>query len=192
MNIANKLTISRMVMIPVFLVFLLAPMQLGTLGSGVYTLPVAQMIAGFIFILASLTDWLDGQIARKRHLITNFGKFSDPLADKLLVMSAFVSFVGMGKMASWMVIVILAREFAVTGLRLVAAGEGDVIAAGKLGKWKTLFQMLTIICFLFNNVPFGINGFPLDQALLWIAVILTILSGADYFYRNREILLCTK
>ncbi|RYL92252.1 CDP-diacylglycerol--glycerol-3-phosphate 3-phosphatidyltransferase [Sporolactobacillus sp. Y61] len=192
MNIANKLTVSRMVMIPIFLIFLLAPLQLGTIGSGDFTLPVSQMIAGFIFMLASFTDWLDGQIARRRHLVTNFGKFSDPLADKLLVMSAFVSFVGMGRMASWMIIVILAREFAVTGLRLVAAGEGDVIAAGKMGKWKTLFQMVAIILFLFNNIPFGIDGFPLDQIILWIAVILTIVSGADYFYKNRDVILRSK
>jgi CDP-diacylglycerol--glycerol-3-phosphate 3-phosphatidyltransferase len=181
-----------MVMIPIFLIFLLAPLQLGTIGSGDFTLPVSQMIAGFIFMLASFTDWLDGQIARRRHLVTNFGKFSDPLADKLLVMSAFVSFVGMGRMASWMIIVILAREFAVTGLRLVAAGEGDVIAAGKMGKWKTLFQMVAIILFLFNNIPFGIDGFPLDQIILWIAVILTIVSGADYFYKNRDVILRSK
>ncbi|GGL43674.1 CDP-diacylglycerol--glycerol-3-phosphate 3-phosphatidyltransferase [Sporolactobacillus putidus] len=192
MNIANKLTVSRMIMIPVFLVFLLAPINLGTAGSGGFTLPLSQMFAGFLFIIASVTDWLDGRIARKRHLITNFGKFSDPLADKLLVMSAFVSFAGMGRIASWMVIIILAREFAVTGLRLVAAGEGDVIAAGQLGKWKTFFQMLAIISFLFNNIPFGLNGFPLNQVLLWIAVILTILSGADYFYKNREVLLRSK
>lgn len=192
MNIANKLTVTRMLMIPVFLIFLLVPMNLGTFGSGSYSLPVSQAVAGIIFILASLTDWLDGQIARKRHLITNFGKFSDPLADKLLVMSAFVSFAGMGLMASWMVIVILAREFAVTGLRLVAAGEGDVIAAGKMGKWKTFFQMLTIISFLFNNVPFGVRSFPLDQILLWTALILTILSGTDYFIKNRQVLLRSK
>ncbi|MCI1857947.1 MAG: CDP-diacylglycerol--glycerol-3-phosphate 3-phosphatidyltransferase [Sporolactobacillus sp.] len=192
MNIANKLTVSRMIMIPVFLIFLLAPLEFGSLGAGAFQLPVSQMIAGFIFIIASLTDRLDGQIARKRHLITNFGKFSDPLADKLLVMSAFVSFVGMGRMASWMVIIILAREFAVTGLRLVAAAEGEVIAAGKLGKWKTFFQMLTIILFLFNNIPFGLDGFPLDRILLWIAVILTIISGVDYFYKNSDLLLRSK
>ncbi|MDD9147004.1 MULTISPECIES: CDP-diacylglycerol--glycerol-3-phosphate 3-phosphatidyltransferase [unclassified Sporolactobacillus] len=192
MNIANKLTVSRMIMIPVFLVFLLAPIDLGTAGSGGFALPVSQMLAGFIFIIASITDLLDGRIARKRRLVTNFGKFSDPLADKLLVMSAFVSFAGMERIASWIVIVILAREFAVTGLRLVAAGEGDVIAAGQMGKWKTLFQMLTVISFLFNNIPFGLSGFPLDQFLLWIALLLTILSGIDYFYKNREVLLRSK
>ncbi|MDN3953942.1 CDP-diacylglycerol--glycerol-3-phosphate 3-phosphatidyltransferase [Sporolactobacillus laevolacticus] len=192
MNIANKLTVSRMIMIPLFLVFLLAPIQLGTLGTGSYQLPITQLIAAIIFILASFTDWLDGQLARKYHLVTNFGKLLDPLADKLLVMSAFVSFVGLGSMASWMVILILAREFAVTGLRLVAVEEGEVIAASKIAKWKTFSQMVAIILFLFNNVPFGTNGFPLSQLILWIAVILTVLSGADYFYKNREILLRSK
>ncbi|EST13016.1 CDP-diacylglycerol--glycerol-3-phosphate 3-phosphatidyltransferase [Sporolactobacillus laevolacticus] len=192
MNIANKLTVSRMIMIPLFLIFLLAPIQLGTLGTGSYQLPITQLIAAIIFILASFTDWLDGQLARKYHLVTNFGKLLDPLADKLLVMSAFVSFVGLGSMASWMVILILAREFAVTGLRLVAVEEGEVIAASKIAKWKTFSQMVAVILFLFNNVPFGTNGFPLSQIILWIAVILTVLSGADYFYKNREILLRSK
>ncbi|MFX3616689.1 MAG: CDP-diacylglycerol--glycerol-3-phosphate 3-phosphatidyltransferase [Sporolactobacillus sp.] len=192
MNLANKLTVSRMIMIPAFLIFLLAPLSLGTLGAGNFQLPVAQLIAGILFILASFTDWLDGQIARKRHLVTNFGKLMDPLADKLLVMSAFVSLAGIGTMASWMVILILAREFAVTGLRLIAVEEGDVIAASKIAKWKTFSQMLAIILFLFNNIPFGVNGFPLDLIILWIAVILTVLSGADYFYKNREIVLRSK
>lgn len=192
MNIANKLTVSRMIMIPLFLIFLLAPIQFGTLGTGSYQLPITQLIAAIIFILASFTDWLDGQLARKYHLVTNFGKLLDPLADKLLVMSAFVSFVGLGSMASWMVILILAREFAVTGLRLVAVEEGEVIAASKIAKWKTFSQMVAVILFLFNNVPFGTNGFPLSQLILWIAVILTVLSGADYFYKNREILLRSK
>jgi CDP-diacylglycerol--glycerol-3-phosphate 3-phosphatidyltransferase len=192
MNIANKLTVTRMIMIPIFLVLLLAPIPMGSLGSGNYQLSVAQLLAAIIFVLASFTDWLDGQLARKYHLVSNFGKLLDPLADKLLVMSAFVAFVGLGRMNSWMVILILAREFAVTGLRLVAVEEGEVIAASKIAKWKTFSQMVAIILFLFNNVPFGVNGFPLDQIILWIAVILTVLSGADYFYKNREIVLRSK
>ncbi|MCO7174750.1 CDP-diacylglycerol--glycerol-3-phosphate 3-phosphatidyltransferase [Sporolactobacillus kofuensis] len=192
MNIANKLTVSRMIMIPLFLIFLLSPIHLGTLSAGIYHLPVSQLIAAVIFILASFTDWLDGQLARNYQLVTNFGKLLDPLADKLLVMSAFVSFVGLGRMASWMVILILAREFAVTGLRLVAVEEGEVIAASKIAKWKTFSQMVAIILFLFNNVPFGLNGFPLDQIILWVAVLLTVISGVDYFYKNSEIILRSK
>lgn len=192
MNIANQLTIARIIIIPIFLVFLLAPLPFGEIVAGAFSLPIAQLIAGVLFILASFTDWLDGQLARRRHLITNFGKFADPLADKLLVMSAFVSLTGMGRIASWIVIVILARELAVTGLRLVAAGEGHVIAAARLGKWKTFIQMLTIVSFLFNNVPFGLSGFPLDECLLWAAVVLTVLSGAEYFLKNRGVLLDTR
>ncbi|GEB75956.1 CDP-diacylglycerol--glycerol-3-phosphate 3-phosphatidyltransferase [Sporolactobacillus inulinus] len=192
MNIANKLTVARMIMIPVFLILLLVPMPLGAIDSGNYHLSVAQLLAAVIFMLASFTDWLDGQLARKYHLVTNFGKLLDPLADKLLVMSAFVAFVGIGRMASWMVILILAREFAVTGLRLVAVEEGEVIAASKIAKWKTFSQMVAIILFLFNNVPFGINGFPLEQIILWIAVFLTVFSGVDYFYKNRELVFRSK
>ncbi|MCQ2009010.1 MAG: CDP-diacylglycerol--glycerol-3-phosphate 3-phosphatidyltransferase [Sporolactobacillus sp.] len=192
MNIANKLTVARMFMIPLFLVLLLAPIQLGNLGGEGYQLPVSQLLAAIIFVLASFTDWLDGKLARKYHLVTNFGKLLDPLADKLLVMSAFVAFVGLGRMASWLVILILAREFAVTGLRLVAVEEGEVIAASKIAKWKTFSQMVAIILFLFNNAPFGLNGFPLDQIILWIAVVLTVLSGTDYFYKNREIIFRSK
>ncbi|MFC7392613.1 CDP-diacylglycerol--glycerol-3-phosphate 3-phosphatidyltransferase [Scopulibacillus cellulosilyticus] len=192
MNIANKITISRVIMIPIFLIFLLVPMHLGTVPIWHAHVPVSQFIAGIIFIVASCTDWLDGYFARKYNLVTNFGKFLDPLADKLLVMSAFVSLVDFHYIPSWMVIIILAREFAVTGLRLVAAGEGDVIAASKVAKWKTTFQMLAIIFYLFNNLPFGLNGFPLADILLWIAVIMTIISGWDYFYKNREIILKSK
>ncbi|TCP30264.1 CDP-diacylglycerol--glycerol-3-phosphate 3-phosphatidyltransferase [Scopulibacillus darangshiensis] len=192
MNIANKITISRVILIPIFLIFLLVPMSLGTITIGGAEISVSQFIAGIIFIVASCTDWLDGYYARKLNLVTNFGKFLDPLADKLLVTSAFVSLVGLDLIPSWMVIIILAREFAVTGLRLVAAGEGDVIAASGVAKWKTLFQMVGIILYLFNNVPFGWGGFPLAQIIMWVAVIMTIISGWDYFYKNREVLLRSK
>lgn len=189
MNIANKITVSRVILIPIFLIFLLVPMSLGTITIGNAEISGSQFIAGIIFIIASCTDWLDGYYARKLNLVTNFGKFLDPLADKLLVTSAFISLVGFGIIPSWMVIVIIAREFAVTGLRLVAAGEGDVIAASGVAKWKTLFQMLAVIFYLFKNVPFGIDGFPLAQILLWIAIVMTIISGWDYFYKNRKVLL---
>jgi CDP-diacylglycerol--glycerol-3-phosphate 3-phosphatidyltransferase len=192
MNIANKLTVSRVILIPIFLIFLLVPLPFGSIDLGNSSLSVSQFIAALLFIIASVTDWLDGYLARKLNLVTNFGKFLDPLADKLLVMSALVSLVSLNLIPGWMVIVILAREFAVTGLRLVAVGEGEVIAASPLGKWKTLFQMIAIILYLFNNVPFGLDGFPLAYILLWIAVILTIISGWDYFYKNKAIILKSK
>lgn len=192
MNIANKLTVSRVVLIPIFLFFFLVPLPFGSFQIGNAHLTVSQSIAGIFFIIATITDWLDGFLARKLHLETNFGKFLDPLADKLLVMSAFVALVDINSIPGWMVIVILAREFAVTGLRLVAVGEGIVLAASKIAKWKTLFQMLACILYLFNNVPFGLNGFPFAYIVLWIAVLMTIISGWDYFYKNRAVIMSSK
>lgn len=192
MNIANKLTLSRIVLIPIFVVFLFVPMSLGTVSLGAASLSVERLIAAFLFIIASCTDWLDGYYARKYQLVTNFGKFLDPLADKLLVTSAFISLVAFDQIAAWMVILIIAREFAITGLRLIAVEDGEVIAASRIAKWKTAFQMVAIILWLFNNPPFGPDGFPLADIFLWIAVILTVVSGVDYFWKNRAILLKSK
>jgi CDP-diacylglycerol---glycerol-3-phosphate 3-phosphatidyltransferase len=192
MNIANQLTVLRMILIPVFLIFLLVPMGHGVLVVGNAEFTLARLVATLIFIGASITDWLDGYLARKLNLVSNFGKFLDPLADKLLVMAAFVALVGLHEMASWMVIVILAREFAITGFRLVAVEQGQVIAASPIAKWKTTFQMLALILYLLHNIPFGVNGFPLASICLWIAVILTIVSGWDYFWKNRQVLLASK
>ncbi|MFC4617412.1 CDP-diacylglycerol--glycerol-3-phosphate 3-phosphatidyltransferase [Camelliibacillus cellulosilyticus] len=189
MNIANKLTLSRVIMIPIFLIFFLVPMPLGEIAIWHADISVPRLIAAVIFVIASITDKLDGYYARKYHLVTNFGKFLDPLADKLLVMSAFVGLVGLGDIPSWMVIIILAREFAVTGLRLIAVEEGEVIAASRIAQWKTAFQMIAVILLLFNNPPFGMNGFPLADICLWIAVALTVISGWDYFYKNRALIL---
>jgi CDP-diacylglycerol--glycerol-3-phosphate 3-phosphatidyltransferase len=130
---------------------------------------------------------LDGMIARKYNLVTNFGKIMDPLADKLLVISALVCLVELGDIAGWMVIVILAREFIVTGLRMVAASEGVVIAAGATGKIKTVLQMVAIPALLLKNWPFYHIGVPFAQIMLWAAVIITIISGIEYIVRNRQI-----
>lgn len=191
-NLPNKITISRVFLIPVFMVFMLAPLQLGEVIFFQVTMPVSHLIAAIIFIIASATDWIDGYLARKYQLITNFGKFLDPLADKLLVTAAFVALVEAGFAPAWMVIVILAREFAVTGIRLVAAAEGDVIAASKLAKWKTTFQIIAIAALLLYNIPFSALSFPFAQLMLWLALLLTILSGFDYFWKNKEILLKSK
>lgn len=171
MNLPNKLTLLRILLIPVFVVVLLL---------GYY------YIAAVIFIVASLTDALDGYIARKYHLITNFGKLMDPLADKLLVTSALICLVELGDIPSWMVIIILSREFTISILRAVAASAGKVIAASKWGKFKTIFQMVAIISILFKNYPFELWQIPFDQVTLWIAVILTIVSGVDYIIKNKE------
>jgi CDP-diacylglycerol--glycerol-3-phosphate 3-phosphatidyltransferase len=176
MNLANKLTLSRIFMIPIFVFFLLK----GTETS--------MMIAGIIFIIASLTDLLDGHIARSRNLITKFGKFMDPLADKLLVMSAFIVLVELNIVPSWIVILILAREFIVSIFRAIAASEGIVIAAGKLGKYKTTTQMIAIILICFNNFPFEMWSIPMDQIFLYICAFLTVLSGTDYILKNKQVL----
>ncbi|MDE8732753.1 CDP-diacylglycerol--glycerol-3-phosphate 3-phosphatidyltransferase [Eubacteriales bacterium DFI.9.88] len=173
MNLPNKLTILRIIAIPVFIVVLL-------LGH--------RYIATVIFIAAALTDMLDGHIARKYNMVTNFGKLMDPLADKLLVMSALLLLVQLGNVAGWMAVVILAREFAVTGLRQVAASEGIVIAAGVTGKVKTILQMIAIPLLLLDNWPGCYIGMPLDQIFLWAAVIMTIISGTEYIVKNRQLL----
>lgn len=176
MNLANKLTLSRVIMIPIFVFFL----QKGTSTD--------MMIAGIIFIAASLTDLLDGHIARSRNLVTKFGKFMDPLADKLLVMSAFIVLVELQIVPSWIVIVILAREFIVSIFRAIAASEGIVIAAGKLGKYKTTTQMIAIILLCFGNFPFELINIPMDMIFLYLCAFLTILSGIDYIIKNKEVL----
>nr|WP_255639885.1 CDP-diacylglycerol--glycerol-3-phosphate 3-phosphatidyltransferase [Pseudalkalibacillus hwajinpoensis] len=185
----NKITVSRIFLIPVFLIFLLAPLPLGETEIAGTVLLNSQLIATAIFIFASVTDWIDGYIARKHNLVTNLGKFLDPLADKLLVTSAFVSLVELGAAPAWIVVVILSREFAVTGLRLVASSEGEVLAASNLGKLKTWIQIIAIIMLLIENVPFESIGFPFATISLWAALIITVYSGWDYFSKNKEVLL---
>ncbi|MDD4565779.1 MAG: CDP-diacylglycerol--glycerol-3-phosphate 3-phosphatidyltransferase [Eubacteriales bacterium] len=172
MNLPNKLTILRIILVPVFIIVLMT--------GHYYTSAV-------IFIIAALTDALDGYIARKYDLITNFGKIMDPLADKLLVISALICLVELDDVAGWMVIVILAREFTVTGLRTVAASQGMVIAAGLTGKIKTVLQMIAVPALLLKNWPFELIGFPFAEIMLWAAVIMTIISGTEYIIKNKKV-----
>jgi len=176
MNLPNKLTIFRVVLIPFFVFFLLYP---GFEGYGNY-------IATVIFIGASLTDFADGKIARKYNLVTNFGKFMDPLADKLLVCAAMICLIETGQLASWIVIVIISREFIISGFRLVASDNGVVIAANYWGKFKTTFQMLMIIVFVLdiNHPVFDLLG----VVLTYIALLLTIISLVDYVWKNKDVL----
>ena len=174
MNLPNKLTIARVIMIPVFLVFL----YLNNWGCEKY-------IAVGIFILASLTDLLDGKIARKYNLVTNFGKFMDPLADKLLVCSAMICLIEMERIPSWVVIIIISREFIISGFRLVASDNHVVIAASYWGKFKTTFQMI-MVCLMLANI----SALQLvTQIIMWIALILTIVSLVDYIVKNKNVLL---
>ena len=177
MNLPNKISLLRVAMIPVFVVLALMPTQW------------AQLAALGVFCLASLTDALDGYIARSRNLITDFGKFIDPIADKLLVMSALVVLVSDGRMPAWVCIVMLARELAISGFRLVAVGGGRVIAAGWLGKIKTVTQMAAVIllmlCVPLQGEPLlGQPGVVLAQSAMYLAAAMTVISGADYIVRN--------
>ena len=173
MNLPNKLSMLRILMIPVFVILALM------------NAPAAQYAAVGVFVLAAITDALDGHIARKNGLVTNFGKFIDPIADKLLVMSALIVLVERGRMPGWVCIVMLAREFAVSGFRLVAAGTGKVIAAGILGKIKTVTQMIAVIALLLTAIDgvFAPLGTFADVAM-YVSAFMTVWSGADYIIKN--------
>ena len=176
MNLPNKLTIMRVILIPFFVFFLLSP----------YFPAYGNYIAVAIFIVASLTDMLDGKIARKYNLVTNFGKFMDPLADKLLVCSAMICLIELDRLAAWIVIVIIAREFIISGFRLVASDNGGVIAASYWGKFKTTFQMLMVIVLILDiQMPFFQI---LGTVLTYVALILTVVSLIDYIVKNKDVL----
>ena len=187
MNLPNKITVSRILMIPLFLVIMLADFNWGNLTVFGTTMPAAHFWGAMLFILASTTDWVDGYYARKFNMVTNLGKFLDPLADKLLVSAALIVLVDFNLAASWIVIVIISREFAVTGLRLILAGEGEVVAANMLGKIKTWTQIIAIAALLLHNAPFETLGIPFADIALWIAAFFTVWSGWDYFYLNRGV-----
>ena len=175
MNLPNKLTVLRVIMIPFFVVSLLA-------FQGEVRL--LRNLAAAIFSVASLTDVLDGKIARKYNLVTNFGKFMDPLADKLLVCSALICLIELGQLPSWMVIIIVSREFIISGFRLIAAEQGIVIAASYWGKFKTTFQMIAVILMIVDLPVLHI----LTVACTWIALVLTVVSLVDYIAKNHKVL----
>jgi CDP-diacylglycerol--glycerol-3-phosphate 3-phosphatidyltransferase len=175
MNLPNKITMFRVAMIPIFLVFML-----------ITQIPNGRYIAAAIFIIAALTDLLDGYIARKNNLVTNFGKFMDPLADKLLVSSALICFVELKLLPAWIVVIIIAREFIISGFRLIASDNGIVIAASWWGKLKTNVQMVMSVMLIINLDYAVIN--ILEQAAVYLSVILTIISLLDYMIKNKNVL----
>lgn len=187
MNLPNKITVSRIFLIPLFLIIMLVPFHWGHIHLLGTDMPVTHLVGALIFILASATDWIDGHYARKYNLVTNMGKFLDPLADKLLVSAALIVLVELQFAASWIVIIIISREFAVTGLRLLLAGEGEVVAANMLGKIKTWTQIVAISALLLHNIIFNAISIPFDQIALWVALFFTIWSGWDYFGKNTHV-----
>ena len=174
MNWPNRLTVARVVLVPVIVALLQ------------FNAPVFHTLALTAFILASLTDWLDGYLARKYRIVTNLGKFLDPVADKLLVLSTMIALCGLGRFPAWVCVVVLFRELSVDGLRLVAVQQGRVIAAGKLGKIKTTLQMLALIAVMLGESALG--GPWIQQALIYAAVAMTLWSGVDYFIKNGNVL----
>ena len=176
MNLPNKLTVGRIILVPFFVAALLA------------NFPLNNTVALIIFIAASLTDMFDGKIARKYNLVTNFGKFMDPLADKLLVCSAMICLVDLKLIPVWVVLIIIAREFIISGFRLVASDNGIVIAASYWGKFKTTFQMLMVIVIIFNiNLQLGWLNI-LGTILIYVALVLTVVSLIDYIAKNKDVL----
>jgi CDP-diacylglycerol--glycerol-3-phosphate 3-phosphatidyltransferase len=188
MNLANRITLARIFLVPIIMFFLLAKLNLPQLEFGEFAITYNQLIATLIFIIAASTDGLDGYIARSRKMVTNLGKLLDPLADKLLVAAVLISLVEMDKLDAWIAIVIISREFAITGLRQVALLEGKVMSASAWGKWKTGVQITMIIALLLNNFPFYFIGIPFDLISSWIAAAITIYSGIDYFVKNKSVI----
>lgn len=180
MNLPNKLTVCRVALVPIFVAFFL-----------INSIPYNYMLALVVFVVASITDFFDGYIARKNNLVTDFGKFLDPLADKVLVISAMLCFIDVGFCSSVPVIIVITREFMVTSLRLISASQnGNVISASMVGKVKTVVQMVVVILILLlcaiNELGFAINVVSISGVLMWVTSIVTLLSGVEYMYQNRD------
>lgn len=190
MNLPNKLTIFRVILILPFVILLLGGHHRWGWFQAIFggILEYVDYIALAIFIIASLTDLLDGKIARKYNLVTNFGKFMDPLADKLLVCAALIALIELGRIPSWVVIVIISREFIISGFRLIASDNNVVIAASYWGKFKTTFQMVMVCLMLINHPKLQ----PLTDIVMWAALALTVISLIDYLVKNKDVMKDTK
>ena len=193
MNLPNRLTLLRILFVPVIVFFAIFPfsyygIQFGSITIGFVRVPGINLIQLIIFILASITDFLDGYLARKNHLVSTFGKFMDPLADKLLVNTLFILFVMQGLVPVLAVMIMIWRDIMVDGLRMLAAERGKVMAAGYLGKVKTVVQMVTIMLILVSNLPFELYNLPVSSFMLWFSVVTSVLSGIAYFRQMSHVL----
>ncbi|MWC26497.1 CDP-diacylglycerol--glycerol-3-phosphate 3-phosphatidyltransferase [Paenibacillus sp. MMS18-CY102] len=188
MNLANRITLARIFLVPIIMIFLLVKMDLEPIKFADFSITYNQIVAALIFIIAASTDGLDGYIARKNKIVTNLGKLLDPLADKVLVAAVLISLVEMDKLDAWIAVVIICREFAVTGLRQIALLENKVIAASKWGKWKTAIQITMIIALMLNNFPFTFIDIRFDLIASWVAAVITVYSGIDYFVKNKNLI----
>jgi CDP-diacylglycerol--glycerol-3-phosphate 3-phosphatidyltransferase len=197
MNLPNKLSLFRMGIIPVIVLIKVFPyaqfnFSIPVFNLDGFSLSLLNVVILILFIIASITDFVDGYIARKYNLITTFGKFIDPIADKLLVTTMFILFAVDGIVPIVVVLIMLWRDILVDGLRMIASSEGIVMSAGYLGKLKTVLQMLTIIVILLNNLPFEMIAFPMANFLLWFSLVASVLSGVSYFIQGKAVLLKSK
>ena len=193
MNLPNKLSVIRMILVPVIVLIMIFPyaqfdIVLPVYNVGFVTISLFNMIVLGLFIIASATDVIDGYIARKYNLITSFGKFIDPIADKMLVNTMFVMFVFQGIVPVVAVLIMIWQDTIVDCIRMVSSGKGVVMAAGYLGKIKTVSQMFTIIFILLNNLPFELYNLPISDFLLWFSVSISVLSGFSYFMQSKSVL----
>lgn len=191
MNLPNRLTILRIVMIPLIILVYLFPysafgIDVPVFNIGSVDLSLINIIVLVIYVLAAVTDAIDGHIARSRHMITTFGKFADPIADKLLTTSMFLLFCARGIIPVVPVIIMVARDTIVDGCRMAASANGKVMAAGMMGKIKTVLQMVTVALVLLNNLPFELLGLPVSEIMLWFAAFVSIVSGVQYFNQTKE------
>lgn len=197
MNLPNKLSLFRIGLIPLIVLVKVFPyaqfnFTIPVFDFDGYTLSLLNVIILTLFVIAALTDYVDGYIARKHKIVTTFGKFVDPIADKLLVTTMFILFAVDGIVPIVLILIMLWRDILVDGLRMIASSEGIVMSAGYLGKLKTVLQMLTIIVILLNNLPFEMIAFPMANFLLWFSLIASVLSGISYFIQGKAVLLNSK
>lgn len=188
MNLPNKLTVFRILLVPIIIILFIFPIS-GEVNVVNTVLSINQIVIVSLFALASITDFFDGQIARKYNLITTFGKFMDPIADKLLVNTMIIMLASTHKIHVIIAVIMISRDIVVDAIRLLAVQNNVVIAASFLGKAKTFVQMFAIVFVLLNNIPFCFINFPLDQILMWLAMVVSLISGIDYFNKSKHFIM---